>query len=50
MSICNFWAKNIPFAQKRIFFRKPVNEPCSFHSCVSTCEKSKWDINLLTKY
>ena len=32
------------------FFRKPVNEPCSFHSCLSTCQKLKWDINLLVKY
>ena len=40
----NFWA------QMRIFFRKPVNEPCSFHSCLSTCQKSKSDINLLVKY
>ena len=32
------------------FFRKPLNEPCSFHSCQSTCQKSKWDINLLVKY
>ena len=29
------------------FFRKPVNEPCSFHSCLSTCQKPKSDINLL---
>ena len=33
-----------------IFFRKPVNETCSFHSCLSTCQKSKWGINLLVKY
>ena len=32
------------------FFRKPVNEPCFFHSCLSTCQKSKSDINLLVKY
>ena len=32
------------------FFRKPVNEPCFFHSCLSTCQKSKSDINLLLKY
>ena len=29
------------------FFRKPVNEPCFFHSCLSTCQKSKSGINLL---
>ena len=32
------------------FFRKPVNEPCFFYSCLSTCQKSKSDINLLVKY
>ena len=32
------------------FFRKPVNKPCFFHSCLSTCQKSKSDINLLVKY
>ena len=32
MRMCNFWAKNGQFAQMRIFFfRKSVNEPCSFH-------------------
>ena len=42
--------KDGPFLQMRIFFRKPVNEPCFFHSCLSTCQKSKSDINLLVKY
>ena len=46
----NFWAQNGLFPQMRIFFRKPVNEPCFFHSCLSTCQKSKSDINLLVKY
>ena len=32
------------------FFRKPVNELCFFHSCLSTCQKSQSDINLLVKY
>ena len=31
-------------------FRKPVNEPCFFQSCLSTCQKSKSDVNLLVKY
>ena len=31
------------------FFRKPVNEPRFFHSCLSTCQKSKSDISLLMK-
>ena len=39
-----------PICPNENFFRKPVNEPCSFHSCLSTCQKSKWDINLLVKY
>ena len=32
------------------FFRKPINEPCFFHSCLSTCQKSKSGINLVVKY
>ena len=31
-------------------FRKPVNKSCSFHSCLSTFQKSKSDINLSIKY
>ena len=50
MRIRNFWVQNGSFAQMRVFFRKPVNEPCVFHSCPSTCQKSMSDINLLVKY
>ena len=32
------------------FSGKPVGESCFFHSCLSTCQKSKSDINLLVKY
>ena len=39
-----------PISPNENFFRKPVNKPCFFHSCLSTCQKSKWDINLLVKY
>ena len=39
-----------PISPNQNFFRKPVNEPCFFHSCLSTCQKSKSDINLLVKY
>ena len=46
----NFWAQNGPFPQMRIFFRKPVNEPCFFRSYLSTCQKSKSDVYLLVKY
>ena len=50
MRMHQFWGQNSPFAQMRIFFRKPVNKPCSFHSSLSTCQKSKSDIHLLMKY
>ena len=39
-----------PISPNQNFFRKPVNKPCFFHSCLSTCQKSKSDINLLVKY
>ena len=35
--------------KREFFFRKPVNKPCSFHSCLLSCQKSKSDINLLMK-
>ena len=38
-----------PISPKENFFRKPV-EPCFFHSCLSTCQKSKSNIDLLVKY
>ena len=37
-------------SNENFFLRKPVNKPCFFHSCLSTCQKSKSDINLLVKY
>ena len=37
-----------PFIEQN--FKKPVNEPFFFHSCLFTCQKSKSDINLLVKY
>ena len=46
MRMCNFWAQNGPFPQMRTFFRKPANEPCFFHSCLSRSQK----LNLLVKY
>ena len=39
-----------PISPNENFFRKPINEPCFFHSCLSTCQKSKLDIDLLVKY
>ena len=50
MRMHNFCTQNGPFPQMRIFFRKPVCETCFFHSSLSTCQKSKSDINLLVKY
>ena len=44
-----FWAQNGPFPQIK-FFQKPFSEPCFFHSCLSTCQKSNSDINLLVIY
>ena len=35
---------------KQKFFRKPVDKPSSYHSSLSTCQKSKSDINLFMKY
>ena len=39
-----------PICPNENFFKKPVNEPCFFHSCLSTGQRSKSDINLLVKY
>ena len=50
MRMRNFWDQNDPFSQMIFIFRKPVNEPCFFHSCISICQKLKSDINLLVRY
>ena len=66
LSLCKFFKKllqliqsyeDVPFLGPKwpIFpnensFRKPVNKPCSFHSCLSISQKSKSDINVLMKY
>ena len=39
-----------PISPNNNFFRKRVNVPCFFHHCLSICQKSKSDINLLDKY
>ena len=39
-----------PICLNENFSRKPVNKSSSFQSCLSTCQKSKSDTNLLTKY
>ena len=41
-----FLSPKWPISTNENFFRKPVNEPCFFHSCLSTCQKWKPDINL----
>ena len=45
-----FGTKMVHFPKWEFFFRKTVNEHCSFHSYRSTTQKSKSDINLLVKY
>ena len=45
--MCHFRTQNGP---NEIFSRKPVNKPCFYHSCLSTFQKSKSNINLLMKY
>ena len=50
MRMCHFWAQNGSLAQMRIFSGNLLIKPCSVHSCLSTCHKSKSDINLVIKY
>ena len=47
-----FGPKMTHFPKWELFLRKPLNEPCFFHSCLFTCQNSdaKSDINLLVKY
>ena len=45
-----FGPKMVHFPKWEFFFRKLVNEPCFFHSYLSTCQISKSDIYLLVKY
>ena len=45
-----FRPKTATFPQMRIFFRRPVNEPCFFHSCQSAGQKLMSAVNLLVKY
>ena len=47
---CTIFGPKVVHLPQINFFRKPVNEPCFFYSCLSTCQKSKSDINLLVKY
>ena len=45
-----FLGPKLPISPNENFSRKLVNEPYFFYSCISTCQKSKSDINLLVKY
>ena len=47
---CTSFGPKMAHFPKWDFFREPVNEPCFFHSWLSTCQKSKSNINLLVKY
>ena len=49
MRMHHFWIQNEPIHPNRIFFKK-LDKPSSYHSCLSTFQKSKSDINLLMKY
>ena len=51
MRMHHFWAQNGPFPQMRFFSEYLLISLVPFiHSCLSTCQKSKSDINLLIKY
>ena len=45
-----FLDPNWPISPNENFFIKPLNQPCFFHSYLSTYQKSKSDIYLLVKY
>ena len=50
LGACTIFEPKMAHFPKWEIFRKPVNEPCFFHSCLCTCQKSKSDINLLVTY
>ena len=47
---CAIFGPKMAHFPKWEFFRKSINEPYFFHARLSTCQKSKSDINLLVKY
>ena len=49
MRMHHFWAQNGPFVQMRIFSENLLMSRF-FHSCLSTCQKSKSDNNHLVKF
>ena len=46
----HFSGQNGQFAPKDNFFKEPISKRCRVYSCLSPCEKSKSDKNLLTRY
>ena len=38
---CTIFGSKMAHFPKSEFFRKPINELCFFHSCLSACQKSK---------
>ena len=50
IKMCHFWVQNSQFAPNKNFFKKSINNPCSFHPFLSTCKKSIEDVNLLMRY
>ena len=50
MTMSHCLGHKLPICQNENFFRKPVNNSCSFYSCVSTCQMSKSGVDLLKKY
>ena len=47
---CSIFRPKMAHFPKWEFFRKTFDEPCFLHPCLSICQKSKSDINLLVKY
>ena len=47
---CAIFGPKMAHFPKWEFFRKSISEPYFFHARLSTCQKSKSDINLLVKY
>ena len=50
MKIDHLCIQNWPICPNKNFFRKPDNKLSSYHSCLSTFQKSKSHISILMKY
>ena len=42
-----FLGPKLPICSNEDFYRKPVNKPCFFHSCLTTSQKSSSDFTTL---